>query len=82
MFKTVFTIILPEPKVRKKQAPPAKAHKNKNAYTRKRKHRNGAHDSEGWSPERLSPRDNGGLVFQGSGIALFTAFRRKSFFQE
>lgn len=36
---TAFTLVIPEPKIRKKQAPVAKAFKNKKAYTRKSKHK-------------------------------------------
>ncbi len=39
MSKTVFTLELPPPRVRKKRAPTAKAHADKHAYTRKRKHK-------------------------------------------
>lgn len=44
MSRTVFTLVLPEPKVRKTQAPPAKAHKNKHLYSRKRKHKGDVRD--------------------------------------
>lgn len=40
MSKTIMIIELPEPKVRKQHAPPAKAHRKKTTYSRKRKHKN------------------------------------------
>ena len=49
MAKILFTLVLPEPEIRKKQAPPAKAHKSRQAYSRKRKHKKAA-DADGWSP--------------------------------
>ena len=39
MGKTLFTLELPEPKVRKIQAPPTKKHKDKKLYSRKMKHK-------------------------------------------
>ena len=39
MGKTLFILELPEPKVRKAQAPPVKKHKNKKLYSRKMKHK-------------------------------------------
>lgn len=44
MSKTVFTVTLPEPRVRKKQARPARAHKNKHLYSRKSKHKTDPRD--------------------------------------
>lgn len=44
MSKTVFTLTLPEPRVRKKQARPARAHKNKHLYSRKNKHKTDPRD--------------------------------------
>ena len=49
MAKILFTLVLPEPEIRKKQAPPARAHKNRHAYSRKRKHKKAA-DADGLSP--------------------------------
>ena len=37
----MFTLIIPEPKIRKKQAPTTKVFKSKVAYTRKAKHKKG-----------------------------------------
>lgn len=44
MSKTVFTLTLPEPRVRKKQPRPALAHKNKHLYSRKSKHKTDPRD--------------------------------------
>lgn len=61
MSKTLFTLVLPEPKVRKKQAPPAKAHKNKQAYSRKRKHKNEP-AADGWSGRKKAPEQSGAFL--------------------
>ena len=61
MSKTLFTLVLPEPKVRKKQAPPAKAHKSKQAYSRKRKHKNEP-DAHGWSGRKKAPEQSGAFL--------------------
>ena len=66
MSKTAFTIVLPDPKVRKKQAPPAKAHKNRNAYTRKRKHKD-TPDADGWSRRKKAPDDSGAFLIRTFG---------------
>ncbi len=63
MSKTVFTIVLPEPKVRKKQAPPAKAHKDQHAYTRKRKHKNGP-DADGSGHREKALEPSGAFLIQ------------------
>lgn len=39
MGKILFTLELPEPEIRKIQAPPVKKHKNKKLYSRKAKHK-------------------------------------------
>ncbi len=39
MSKILFTLELPEPKLRKKHAPPGKRHKNAMHYSRKLKHK-------------------------------------------
>lgn len=39
MGKILFTLELPEPEVRKTQAPPVKKHKDKKLYSRKVKHK-------------------------------------------
>ena len=61
MAKILFTLVLPEPEIRKKQAPPAKAHKNRQAYSRKRKHKKAA-DADGWSPG--APDCSGAFLFR------------------
>lgn len=58
MSKTLFTLVLPEPKVRKKQAPTAKAHKDQHAYSRKRKHKQ-AHDADAWRGDGGAPEHSG-----------------------
>ena len=61
MSKTIFTLVLPDPKVRKKQAPPAKVHKSKQAYSRKRKHKNEP-DADGWSGRKKAPEQSGAFL--------------------
>ena len=63
MSKPVFTIVLPDPKVRKKQAPPAKAHTNRHAYTRKRKHKD-APDADGWSRRGKALESSGAFLIR------------------
>lgn len=46
MGKVLFTLVLEERPIRKKTAPPAKAHTNKRVYSRKKKHADhGKHDT-------------------------------------
>lgn len=61
MAKTLFTLVLPEPEIRKRQAPPARVHKNRQAYSRKRKHKKAA-DADAWSPG--APDCSGAFLFQ------------------
>ena len=64
MAKTLFTLVLPEPEIRKRQAPPARVHKNRQAYSRKRKHKKAA-DADGWSPG--APDCSGAFLFRALG---------------
>ena len=50
MGKILFTMELPEPKLRKEQAPPAKAHKNAKRYSRKCKHKAKREEAPGDAP--------------------------------
>ena len=62
MSKIVFILELPEVIIRKKQAPPAKAHKKKNAYNRKAKHRKDWKKDSGYgeaSGPKKTPAHNG-----------------------
>ncbi len=61
MSKTVFTLIMPEPRVRKAPVPPVRAHKNKRLYSRKRKHRNDPRDERHFDQ---SPAKAGDWLFK------------------
>lgn len=58
MSKSSFTLVIPDPEVRKKYAPPSKKHKDHTKYSRKQKHkakRDEAPDSSGafFMPQRV-----------------------------
>ena len=50
MGKILFSMEMPEPKLRKKQAPPAKAHKDAKKYSRKCKHKAKREEAPGNTP--------------------------------
>lgn len=60
MGKTLFVLELPEPEVRKAQAPPVKKHKSKKLYSRKLKHKGRAGEA--------NPRQAGGFSFAQTAL--------------
>ena len=61
MGKTVMTLVIPEPKVRKPQPKAAQKHKDKTKYTRKVKHK-----APEWGPFHA----DGVIFYRGCTVAL------------